>query len=493
MAPLILVTGATGYIGGRLAPRLLERGYRVRCLVRDADRLRGIAWAEAAEVVEGDVLDPETLPAAMEGVHAAYYLIHSMGAGAGYGERDRRAATNFAEAARAAGVRRVLYLGGIAPMGDEVSVHLRSRLETGEALRAHGPPLTEFRAAVIVGSGSLSFELVRHLTERVPVMISPRWVRTRTQPIAIRDVLCYLIDALDLPETEGRVIEIGGPEVLTYGEMFRGYARVRGLRRLVVPVPLLTPRLSSLWAGLVTPVSSAIARPLIAGLKSEVVVTDRSGMALFDVDPIPYEAAVRLALGRFREGHVETAWHGALGRDTTGELQAEAEGLILDRRQRTVRASPESVLAIARSIGGETGWLYANPLWRLRGLLDAAVGGPGLRRGRRHTADLRPGEALDFWRVEAVEPHLLRLRAEMKLPGRAWLEFCAEPVPPDADGTPRARITQTAYFEPKGLLGLAYWYALVPVHPAIFRGMLRELGRRAEQRERAARTLEPSA
>jgi uncharacterized protein YbjT (DUF2867 family) len=490
MPPLILVTGATGYIGGRLAPRLLERGYRVRCLVRQADRLRGVEWAQGVEVVEGDVLEPETLRPALEGVHAAYYLIHSMGAGAGFADRDRQGAEHFARAAREAGVARLLYLGGIAPGGGEGSSHLSSRVETGEALRRHGPPLTEFRAAVIVGSGSLSFELVRHLTERVPVMISPRWVGTRTQPIAIRDVLSYLLDTLDLPETEGRVIEIGGPEVLTYGDMFRGYARVRGLARVVVPVPLLTPRLSSLWAGLVTPVSSSIARPLIEGLKSEVVVTDPSGMALFDVDPIPYEAAVRLAMDRFREGHVETAWHGALasspGRPEA--LQVESEGLILDRRQRVVRASPEGVLAIAKSIGGETGWLYANPLWRLRGLLDAALGGPGLRRGRRHTAEIREGEALDFWRVEAVEPDLLRLRAEMRLPGRAWLEFRAEPEPSDPDGTPRARITQTAYFEPKGLLGLAYWYALVPVHPAIFRGMLRELGRRAERREQAGRT-----
>lgn len=485
----ILLTGATGYIGGRLAPRLAARGYRVRCLVRDPDRLADVPWARSVDIVEGDVSKPDTLRPALEGIDAAYYLIHSLGSGSDFAERDRRAAEHFARAASEADVARVIYLGGIAPKGDEPSEHLRSRIEVGEVLRREGPPLTEFRAAVVVGSGSASFELIRHLTERVPVMITPRWVRTRTQPIAVRDVLAYLIDALEIPETEGRTIEIGGPEVLTYGDMFRGYARARGLRRIVVPIPLLTPRLSSLWAGLMTPISSSIARPLIEGLRSEVVVTDPSGMALFDVEPIAYEEAVRLALERFREGRVETTWHNALSSsaaELAEELYAEQEGLILDRRQRVVEASPKSTFAVITSIGGENGWLYANPLWRLRGLMDAVMGGPGLRRGRRDQAELREGEALDFWRVEAVEPdRLLRLRAEMKLPGRAWLEFRLNAEDPAPDDTPRTRVTQTAYFEPKGLLGLSYWRALTPVHPAIFRGMIREIGVRAERHEGA--------
>jgi uncharacterized protein YbjT (DUF2867 family) len=494
MSRRILLTGATGYIGGRLAPRLLERGYALRCLARDSDRLTGLDWVEHANVVEGDVLKPETLPAAMEGVDTAYYLIHSMSGGSGFAERDRQAAENFGRAARDAGVQRVIYLGGIEPAG-EVSHHLQSRIETGEVLRETGPPLTEFRAAVIVGSGSASFELIRHLTERLPVMITPKWVRTKSQPLAIRDVLCYLMDCLQIPETEGRVIEIGGPEILTYEDMFRTYAAVRGLKRRIIHVPFLTPKLSSLWAGLVTPIPSNLARPLIAGLGSEVVVTDQSGMDLFNVEPITYEAAVRLALERFRQDKVETSWSGSLassqGDRIAHELKNE-EGMITDRRRLVVDASPESVFAVTKAIGGENGWLYGNPLWHIRGLMDQFAGGPGLQRGRRHRSDVRVGEAIDFWRVEQIEEdRLLRLRAEMKLPGRAWLEFQIEPDAPAPDGTPRSCITQTAYYEPKGLLGLAYWYAILPVHPSIFKGMIRELGRRAEKREAAAETLEP--
>ncbi|CAN5525007.1 SDR family oxidoreductase [soil metagenome] len=483
MKASILVTGATGYIGGRLAPRLIARGHDVHCLARNPESLRGRVWAEHATLHQGDVTKPETLAKPLAGIDTAYYLIHSLGGGDNYAERDLEAAGAFAREATKAGVKRVIYLGGIEPTGTP-SEHLQSRLDTGEALRKDGPPLTEFRAAVIVGSGSASFELVRYLTERVPVMISPRWVRTRTQPIAVRDVLAYLIDALDLPETEGRVIEIGGPEVLTYGEMFKRYATARGLKRVVVPVPLLTPNLSSLWAGLVTPIPAAVARPLIKGLKSEVVVRDSSGMALFDIPRTPYDEAVRLALQRFNDDRTETAWHGALSSSRSGakaeQLEPEKNGLMTDRRERIVNASAENVFKVATSIGGETGWLYANPLWRIRGAFDRLLGGPGLRRGRRSRADLHVGDAVDFWRVEALEPgRLLRLRAEMQLPGRAWLEFLVE-----SEGPARSRLTQTAYYEPKGLLGLGYWYALMPVHPSIYKGMLSELARRAEERER---------
>ena len=489
MPERILLTGATGYLGGRLAPRLLNRGYHVRCLVRDPDRLHGYEWEDQVEIVQGDVLKPDTLPSAMEGVDTAYYLIHSMAAGPGFAERDRRAAANFGRAAKVAGVQRVIYLGGIDPGGDETSDHLQSRIETGDVLRETGPPLTEFRAAVIVGSGSASFELIRHLTERLPVMITPKWVRTRSQPIAIRDVLCYLIDCLRISETEGRIIEIGGPEILTYEDMFRIYAEVRGLKRWVVDVPFLTPNLSSLWAGLVTPISPALARPLIKGLGSEVLVTDPSGMALFNVEPIPYEAAVRLALARFRSDEVETSWSSALsssqGDNVVSEMTSE-EGMISDRRRLTVNASPESVFAVIKAIGGQSGWLYGNPLWHIRGLLDQLVGGPGLRRGRRNRSTIRVGEAIDFWRVEELEENrLLRLRAEMKVPGRAWLQFEVEP---ESEGdTTYSCVTQTAFYEPKGLFGVLYWYALVPVHPSIFQGMIEELGRRAEALETEAR------
>jgi hypothetical protein len=338
--------------------------------------------------------------------------------------------------------------------------------------------VTEFRAAVIVGSGSLSFEMIRYLTERVPVMITPRWVRTRCQPIAVRDVIAYLVAALGRPEGIGRLFEIGGPEVLTYGDMMLGYARSRGLRRWLVPVPVLTPRLSSYWVDLVTPIPKAYARTLVEGLRSEVVVHDDSASRLFGIPATPYLEAVRLALDNVERGEVETDWAGsfpASPRDG-GVSMEEREGRMFERRTKRVQAGAAQVYAVFAGLGGKRGWYHANFLWRLRGALDRLVGGVGMRRGRRHPDELRPGDALDFWRVEAVEPgRSLRLRAEMKLPGRAWLVFEVLPEGPD-----RSRLAQTAVFEPRGLLGVLYWYALYPAHKVVFSGMVEAIGRRAE-------------
>lgn len=475
----ILVTGATGYIGGRLVPCLLEEGYTVRCFVRDPSRLQQRKWQGQVDVVQGDVLKPDTLGPALQGVDVAYYLIHSLGRG-NFEDRDREAAENFSRAAEAAGVQRIIYLGGIRPKTDRLSKHLRSRIETGESLRNGSVPVTEFRAAVIVGSGSLSFELIRYLTERVPVLITPKWVRTPTQPIAIRNVLQYLTQALKVPESTGKVIEIGGKDVLSYGDMFKAYARIRGLQRPIIPVPFLTPRLSSLWVGLVTPVNSRIARPLIEGLDNEVVVDDDTAQRLFDLDLLNYEAAVRLALNRFAGDAVETSWSDALssGVDTNAagsERLQEDEGMIRERLCVQTSASPAAVFQQIKRMGGENGWLYANPLWVIRGYLDLLVGGIGLRRSRRSYAHLREGDTIDFWRVEAIEENkLLRLRAEMKVPGKAWLQY---EIASDAKGT---RVWQTAFYEPRGLFGVLYWYIFYLPHRLIFPGMLRELIRRAE-------------
>ena len=492
-ARLILLTGATGYIGGRLVPRLLAEGFRVRCLVRDPERLQGRSWLSQVEVAAGDCLQAETLAAALADVEVAYYLVHSMAGGPGFKQRDVVAARNFAGAAQAAGVRRILYLGGLGDPDSELSEHLRSRQETGAVLRASGVPVTEFRAAVIVGSGSLSFEIIRYLTERLPVMICPRWLATRTQPIAIRNVLDYLVAALITPGSTGCILEIGGAEVLTYGDMVRGYARARGLRRWLLSVPVLTPRLSSYWVHLVTPVPASIARPLILGLRNDGVVQGSLARELFpQIRPLDYATAVHLALVNLDTGQVETAWSDALASsqgDVATAVLATQEGIILERRSRLVRASAEATYRVVASLGGATGWLCMDWAWRLRGFADRLLGGVGLRRGRRDSREIRVGDAVDFWRVEAVIPdRLLRLRAEMKVPGRAWLEFRIEPR--DAA---TSSLSQTAYFAPHGLTGLFYWYLLYPVHSFIFSGLARQLARRAEQEmSRSAAALEPA-
>ena len=475
----ILVTGATGYIGGRLVPRLLEAGHSVRCLARNAQRLAG--RFSGAEIIEGDIFDEHALRGACNGVDAAYYLVHSMSDSPRFAERDRAAAELFGISAREGGVARIVYLGGLGADDAALSHHLASRHEVGAVLRASGVEIIEFRAAVIIGAGSISFEMMRYLTERLPVMIAPRWVTTRSQPIAVNDVLRYLVTALDLPRGDSRIYEIGGADVMTYRDMMLRYAHLRNLKRTIVIVPFFTPRLSSYWVHLVTPVPARLAQPLILGLHNEVIVRDSAARRDFpQIEPIDFETAVSDALDRYRTSGPETTWFDAFDvRRLPATFTGVREGMLIDRRERIANATPQQVASVFAQLGGTHGWLYGNALWELRGLLDRAIGGIGLRRGRRSPTDLRVGDAVDFWRVDALEPdHVLRLRAEMKLPGEAWLEFDADWL---SDG--RTRLTQTAFFEPRGLLGFLYWYLLFPFHGLIFSEMASRIAALAEQSE----------
>ena len=474
-AQVVLVTGATGYIGGRLVPVLEGAGVHLRCLARRPAALAARV-SPTTEVVAGDVLDPASLDRALAGVDVAYYLVHSMGAHGDYLETDRVAARNFGDAARRAGVGRIVYLGGLATESDGLSKHLKSRQETGAVLRASGVPVVEFRASVVIGSGSLSFELIRALVERLPVMICPRWVSTLAQPIGIDDVLAYLASALDLPAGESRTYEIGGADRASYGEVMREYARQRGLRRVMVSVPLLTPRLSSLWLGLVTPVYARVGRELIEGLRNASIVTDPSALEAFPVRPAGLGDAIGAAIRCENRAFALTRWSDA--RSSGGAARSEADrrlgDRLVDRRRIQVAVDADRAFAPIARIGGERGWYCATWLWRIRGAVDLLLGGVGMRRGRRDPDTPAVGDTLDFWRVEAYEPgRRLRLAAEMKLPGRAWLEFEVEPV---AGG---AVVHQTAVFEPAGLSGLLYWYGLYPVHLVIFGGMLRAIAARA--------------
>ncbi|NJP32176.1 SDR family oxidoreductase [Micromonospora thermarum] len=481
-----LVTGATGYIGGRLAPRLLAEGHTVRCLARKAGRLRDVPWASRTEIAEGDLRRPDTLAAVFDGVDVAYYLVHSLGQ-SGFESADREAATHFAEAARAAGVRRIVYLGGPEPPAEAglSSPHLRSRAEVGRILLASGVPTVVLRAAVIIGSGSASFEMLRYLTERLPGMVTPRWVRNRIQPIAVRDVLRYLVAATRLPPDVNRAFDIGGPDVLTFQDMMQRYARVAGLpRRIILPVRALTPSLSSYWVGLITPVPNKIARPLVESLIHEAVAREHD-IAAYAPDPpeglTGFDEAVALALAKVRDAEVETRWSTASGPDAPAEpLPSDPEWsggtAYTDVRERVVDAPPDRLWRVIEGVGGEHGW-YSFPLaWSVRGWLDRLIGGVGLRRGRRDPHRLQVGEALDFWRVEEIVPgELLRLRAEMRLPGRAWLEMRAMPA-----GDGRSRYHQRAVFLPRGLAGHAYWGAVAPFHAVVFGGMARNIAKGAE-------------
>lgn len=476
----ILVTGATGYIGGRLVPQLLERGYRVRVFVRDAARLQGRSWTGKVEVVEGDVLHPEDLPAAMEDIDAAYYLIHNMSEKKGYRRQEIIAARNFGQTAHRAGVKRMIYLGGLGDPDQDLAAHLESRQATGEELANHGVPVTEFRAAIVVGSGSMSFEMIRYLTERLPVMICPRWVYQKVQPIAVDDVLAYLGAALDTEESIGKVIEIGGSEVLPYAEMMKIYAQERGLKRWLIPVPVLTPGLSSHWVHWMTPVSASLTRPLIEGLRNEIVVKDPSAKNIFpSISPISYREAVRRALSKLGAGEVETRWTDALQSSQGDRMPVtlkSQQGLILEQREIMVNAPQDQVFDVVTSLGGDQGWLYLDWAWQLRGLIDRLFGGAGLRRGRRDPQSLRVGDAVDFWRVEVVErPTQLRLRAEMLLPGDAWLQFGTKAI--DRDQT---ALQQTAFFAPKGLAGFLYWYLIYPLHSLSFSGLIKSIKKEAE-------------
>ncbi|WP_233526321.1 SDR family oxidoreductase [Actinomadura spongiicola] len=481
---LCLVTGASGYIGGRLVPELLDAGHRVRCMARSARRLRDHPWAGRVEIVEADATDPEATRRALDGVDVAYYLIHAIGGAGGFAENDRRAARTFADAARDAKVRRLVYLGGMDP-DEELSPHLRSRAEVGRIMLDHGPPTVWLRAAVIIGSGSASFEMLRYLTERLPIMVTPRWVHTRIQPIAIRDVLHYLVASADLPADVNRGFDIGGPDVLTYADMMRRYAAVAGLkRRLIVPVPVLSPALSSLWVGGITPVPGGLARPLVESLRNEVVCTENDIARYVPPPPdgpIGFDRSVALALRRVQQADVTTRWSSAgVPGAPSDPLPTDPDwaGGTLYTDDRTCRADapPERLWEVIEGIGGKHGW-YSFPIaWRARGVLDRLVGGVGLRRGRRDPRRLRIGETVDFWRVEEIETNtLLRLRAEMRLPGLAWLELRV------SDENGRAVLNQRALFHPRGLAGHAYWWTFRPFHNRIFNRMCHNITHAAEQ------------
>lgn len=466
----ILLTGSTGYVGGRLAPRLLGAGHSLRCLARSPGKLADRTWAKdpRVQVVQADLGEPAGLTEAMRGCSVAYYLVHAMvSSGSSYADRDREMAFDFARSAAKAGIQRIIYLGGLGEMGEDLSDHLRSRREVESTLASGPVPLTVLRAAMIIGSGSASFEILRYLVERLPVMVTPRWVSTACQPIAIRNVLGYLVACLEVPETVGRTFDIGGTDVVTYRRLMEILAEERGLRpRVILPVPVLTPRLSSLWIHLVTPLAKEIARPLAEGLRNRVVCRNDEAQRLMPQPLLGAREAIAEALAEVERSEVETVWSAA--GSIPGDPDWAGGTLLEDHREILIDASPEAVFAAVGRIGGRTGWYAGNRLWRARGWLDRLVGGPGLLRGRRDPESISFGEAVDFWRVTGVEPNRwLRLRAEMKLPGTAVLEFEIAPTP---DGG--SRLAQTARFRPKGLAGLAYWYAVLPLHHFVFQGML---------------------
>lgn len=466
---LVLLTGATGYVGGRLLKILEAQGARVRCLARRPAFLQPKV-ASRTEVVAGDVLERSTLKDAMQGIHTAYYLVHSMGSAGGFEEEDRQGAQNFADTAREAGVHRIIYLGGLGEPGRVLSPHLRSRHEVGDVLRSSGIQVIEFRASIVIGSGSLSFEMVRALVERLPVMITPRWVSVPAQPIGIDDLLQYLVAGLELNVSGNQIYEIGGSDRVSYRDLMREYARQRGLRRLMISVPVLTPRLSSLWLGLVTPLYARIGRKLIDSIKHPSVCSDDAALTAFPIRPKGVREAIASAMRHEDREFAETRWSDALSAAGTARGWAGVRfgTRLVDSRVAQVNVSREQAFAPIRRVGGTTGWYYGNWLWHLRGFLDLLAGGVGMRRGRRDPDAVWVGDVLDFWRVEAFDPNRrLRLVAEMKLPGRAWLEFEVE-----GDDT-TSRIRQTAIFDPLGLSGLVYWYLLYPLHRLVFAGMLR--------------------
>lgn len=485
--PHVLVTGATGYIGGRLVPRLIAAGYSVRCLVRCAQKIEARPWStdKSVHVLECDLEHEVRLTSAMQGCTAAYYLIHSMMAvGADYRARDKKLAAAFAQAASAAGVGRIVYLGGLGEIGDGLSEHLTSRREVEDSLASTSVPVTVLRAAMIIGSGSASFEILRYLVERLPVMVTPRWVKTPCQPIAVRDVLHYLVACLESSVTTGRTLDIGGPNVLTYRELMDMMSDALELRRrLVIPVPVLTPRLSSLWIHLVTPISHRIARPLAEGLRNRVVCRNDDAFRLMPHECVSVERAIKLALGKSTSGAAETAWSDA--GPMPGDPDWSGGKIFKDCRSIHVAACTADIFAIVSRIGGDNGYFAADGLWHLRGIMDRLVGGPGLRRGRRSPNKLAYGEAVDFWRVTGHEEgKRLELRAEMRLPGVATLTFEVAPAPNGGI------LTQTAMFKPRGLAGIAYWYAVAPLHGIVFQGMLHGIRRAAEAR---AAVKQPSA
>ena len=466
---LILLTGATGYVGGRLLQMLEQRGFRIRCMARRPEILAARV-APSTQVVKGDVLDHNSLKNALKGVSVAYYLVHSMSSEGSFEEKDRKAAHNFGKIARAAGVERIIYLGGLGNDEETLSPHLRSRQEVGKILLQSGVPLLEFRASIVIGSGSLSFQLIRSLVDRLPIMITPKWVLVSAQPIAIEDLIAYLAAALFVPVSGCRVYEIGGADQLSYADIMRTYGSCCNIRVRMIPVPVLTPYLSSLWLGLVTPLYARIGRKLIESIVHPTVVRDESALKVFNIQPMGVEDAIRRALVNEDKEFAETRWSDSLS--SSGEMLSwfgvNFGSRLIDSRTVQLNMPPTLTFKPIQRIGGDTGWYAWNWLWQLRGFIDLLVGGVGMRRGRAHFEILRVGDTVDFWRVEEHDPnHFLRLAAEMKLPGRAWLEF--EVLGDDISST----IRQTAIFDPVGLLGLIYWYALYPLHQLVFAGMLR--------------------
>jgi len=498
-APLVLVLGATGYIGGRLVPRLLNAGYAVRVLSRSPDRVRAFPWCDDVEVAPGDAADAAALAPAMDGVDVVYFLVHSMSNGKGFADADREIAEGVAAAARGAGASRIVYLGGLAPEGVPLSPHLDSRREVGRILLGSGVPTLVLQAGVVIGSGSASFEMIRHLTEVLPYMPAPRWVRNRIQPIAVRDVLHYLLGAARVDASASRAVDVGGPDVLRYGQMMNGYAIEAGLpQRAIASLPVLTPRLASLWVGLVTPVPSRLARPLVESLQHECVMKDHDVDAII---PPPeggltgYRQAVRLALGRVETDVIETSWvdatlPGAPSDPLPSDPDWAGRTVFTDVRSRPTTASRDALWSVITSIGGGNGWYSPSLLWLARGWMDRVVGGVGLSRGRRSRTRLAVGDAVDFWRVEAVEPgSLLRLRAEMKVPGSAWLEMgCVEDGEngEQAGGGAGLRYAQRAIFFPRGLGGRLYWLCVLPFHGVVFDDMARRIAALAEAESESA-------
>ncbi len=475
----VLVCGATGYVGGRLVPRLLEEGVAVRCLVRSPEKMADLAYHGHPNltVIEGALDDQEKLRQAADGVDAAYYLVHAMiSAGDDYDSHDRELAQNFIDGLHGSGCKRIIYLGGLGEIGPDLSKHLRSRRAVAEILQSGDVPATVLRAAMIIGSGSASFEILRYLVDRLPIMITPKWVNVETQPIAIRDVLRYLVQCLQVPETSGKVIDIGGADILTYREMMQVMAVANGLsKRLILPVPVLTPRLSSGWISLVTPVNARIARPLAEGLRNRTVCRNDTAEKLMPGPLRSVEEAIQAAVGKLAAGEIETRWSNA--GEMPGDPAWSGGTTFRDERSAVVNASYDTTFRALCKIGGKYGYWGADWLWSLRGWMDKIVGGPGLRRGRRHPSEIRFGEAVDFWRVTQYHPgKLLRLHAEMKLPGKAELEFHVEDID---EG--QCRVSQTARFRPRGLFGLAYWYAVLPLHCFVFPTMLRGIKRDAER------------
>ena len=478
----VAVIGATGYVGGRLVPELLAAGHDVRCLARTPERLDDVDWRADVDVVRADVLDRQSVEAALSGIDAVYYLVHAMGHSGDFEQTDRDGAEHTRVAAEQAGVSRIVYLGGLGEEDpDRLSDHLASRHEVGTILASGSVPVTELRAAVIIGSGSASFEMLRNLADVLPAMICPRWVtKTRCQPIAIADVLHYLVAVVDLPETAGKVLEIGGPDVLTYRDMMHRYAALAGLRRrLIVPVPLLTPRLSSHWVNLVTPLPYGLARPLVDSLINDVVVSPEGDIRQYvDHQPYTLDEAISRALAVVGDRTLRTSWmDSAPGRAPAAPMPHDphwAGGTVYEDVQTVgTTAPPERLFATVAGIGGTRGWYVANSLWAVRGLLDKLIGGVGMRRGRRHPDDLRVGDALDFFRVEAIDqPHLLRLSAEMKVPGDAWLEWHVDPADDSAGAN---TLSQVATFHPRGIAGRAYWWVLLPIHKIIWKRLAERL------------------